>query len=298
MATWDGKSKGGALGYRIFGWSIRYLGLDFAYFLLYFVSAWFMFASGNAFRGIWYFFHSRFGYGKVKTLCSIYRSYYLFGQGIIDKAAVLAGFNHKLTFGLEGREHLLRMVDGGIIISGHFGNWEVGGQLLDVPGKKIHIVVLDSEKESIRNYMSDVLANRNVNVITIRNDFSHMFEMKEALANREIIALHGDRYINGNKTVAIPFLGEPAHFPLGPWQIARYFNKPVSYVFAVKETRRKYMFYATPLTMMAEADNYRERDETLVPSMKEYVSVLEDMVRKYPLQWHNYYDFWKQEGGS
>ena len=34
MDKWEGKSRGNVLGYRIFVWCIRYLGLNFAYFLL------------------------------------------------------------------------------------------------------------------------------------------------------------------------------------------------------------------------------------------------------------------------
>jgi predicted LPLAT superfamily acyltransferase len=295
MTSWDGKSKGRVLGYRIFGWAIKHLGLNFAYFLLLFVSAYYVFASGKAFRSIYYYFHRRLGYGKVRSLICIFRNYYLFGQEIIDKTVVLGGFDHHLTFELEGKEHLREMQEGGILISGHIGNWEIGGQALEFLGKKVNIVVFDSEKEAIRNYMSEVLTKRNVNVIVIRNDFSHMFKIKEALSNKEIVAFHGDRYIDSNKTVPISFLGEPALFPLGPWQIAGYFNKPVSYVFSIKETKRRYRFFASPMKMIPVTQNYRERDEILIPSMKDYVIELERMVRNYPLHWRNYYNFWEEQ---
>lgn len=293
MASWTGQSRGRVLGYKIFIWSIKHLGLNFAYFLLIFVSGYFVIASGNAFRAIFYYFHSRLGYSQLKTIINIFKNYYLFGQVIIDKVVILAGFKHKLLFNIEGKEYLLQMQNGGILISGHIGNWEVGGQVLGFLDKKINVLVFDSEKQAIKQYMSEVLTDRNVSFISIGDDFSHLMEIKQVLANKEIIAMHGDRFITGNKTIRINFLGEPALFPLGPWLLASYFNVPVSYVFAVKESLKQYRFSATPIKMIPSTKNPTLRENVLINSMKEYVSELEKIVRKYPLQWYNYYDFWK-----
>ena len=270
-----------------------HLGIDFAYFLLIFVSAYFVFTSKKTFGSLFYFFHGRLGHNRVKSIVSIYRNYYLLGQGLIDRTAVLAGLKDKFDFILEGKEDLLRMRDGGILISGHIGNWEVGGKALDFLDKKISLVIIDAEWQAISEYISDVITDRNVYFIKIGNDFSHLFEIKQALENKELVSFLGDRFIDGNQTVKIDFLGEPALFPLGPWHMASYFNVPVSYVFALKESRRKYRFYATPLKIIPPAKNPMERSAVVIDSVKEYVAELERITRKYPLQWHNYHNFWK-----
>lgn len=293
MASWEGKSRGNVLGYRIFVWSIMHLGLDFAYFLLIFVSAYFVFASKKTFRSIFYYFHVRLGQSRVKSIISIYRNYYILGQGLIDRTAILAGLKNKFEFILEGKEDLLQMRDGGILISGHIGNWEVGSKALDFLDKKINLVIIDAEWQAIREYISNVITERNVHFIKIGDDFLHLFEIKKALENNELIAFLGDRFIDGNQTVKLDFFGEPALFPLGPWHMASYFNVPVSYVFAVRESRRKYRFYATPLKIVPYAKNPMERSAVVMDSLKEYVSEFERITRKYPLQWHNYYNFWK-----
>jgi predicted LPLAT superfamily acyltransferase len=293
MASWEGKSRGSVLGYRIFVWSIMHLGLNFAYFLLFFVTAYFVFASKKAFGSMFYFFHIRMKQSRVKSIISIFRNYYLLGQGLIDKTAVLAGLKDKFNFIPEGKESLLQMHDGGILISAHIGNWEVGGKALDFLDKKINLVVLDGEGPAIKEYISDILTDRNVHFINIGNDFSHLFKIKQALENKELVAFLGDRYIDGNQTVKIDFLGEPALFPLGPWHMASYFNVPVSYVFAVKESRRQYRFFATPLKIIPSVKNPMERSALVGDSIKEFVSEFERITRKYPLQWHNYFNFWK-----
>jgi len=295
MTTWEGKSRGKVIGYKIFEWSLKYLGLDFGYFLLLFVSAYFVFSSKKAFRSIFYYFHNRLHFNRLKSLTSIFRNYYLFGQVIIDKTVILGGFKNKIKLNLEGKEFLLQMKNGGILISGHIGNWEVGGQVLDFMEKKINVLVFDAERQAIKNYMSEVLSDRLVSFISIGDDYSHLMEMKKVLANKEIIAMHGDRFVSGNKTIMIDFLGEPAPFPLGPWLLASYFKVPVSYVFAIKESRKSYRFFATPIKMVPYTRNPSHREEILINSMKEYVYELEKIVKNYPLQWYNYYDFWMKK---
>jgi predicted LPLAT superfamily acyltransferase len=251
MSSWEGKTRGGVLGYRIFVWTLRNLGLGFAYFLLSFVVVYFVFTSGKAFRSIFNFYHKVMDYGRIKSLAGIYRNYYMFGQILLDKIAMLAGFRSRFTFDFEGEEYLRRMHDGGILIS-----------------------------------------ERNVNFIVIRDDFSHLAEIRDALARKEIIAMHGDRFIEGNRTVRMDFLGKPALFPMGPVNMAAKFRVPVSFVFAVKETRSHYHFYATPLQHVPFTMKPALREENTRAALAVYLRKFEEVVRRYPMQWFNYYDFW------
>ncbi|MEI7663519.1 MAG: lipid A biosynthesis acyltransferase [Bacteroidota bacterium] len=293
MSSWEGKTRGGVLGYKIFVWILKYPGLSFAYFLLYFVVFYFILTSGKAFRVMFHFFRVRLKFGRVKALLSIYRNYYVFGQILLDKIAMLSGFQQKFTFDFEGEEYLRQMEDGGILISAHVGNWEIAGQLLNRLKKRINIILFDAEHKQIKGYLSDVLHTRNVNFIVIRDDFSHLIQIKDALLRKEIIAMHGDRFIEGNKTVTLDFLGQPAMFPIGPVNMAAKFNVPVSFVFAVKESGSHYHFYATPLLKVPYSTNLHQREDIYHGVLEIYVRKFSEIVMRYPLQWFNYYDFWK-----
>jgi len=188
------------------------------------------------------------------------------------------------------------MDNGGLLVSAHVGNWEIAGQLLNRLEKRINIILFDAEHQQIKGYLSDVMTNRNVNFIVIRDDFSHLLEIKAALANKEIVAMHGDRFIEGNRTLTLDFMGRPAAFPVGPVNMAAKFRVPVSFVFAVKETGSHYHFYATPLQQVAFSTNLKQREENFRQVLGIYVRKFEEILRKYPLQWFNYYDFWKLPG--
>jgi len=293
MASWEGKTRGGVLGYKIFVWTLRNFGLSFAYFLLSFVVLYFVAASGKAFGAIFNFYHERMKYSRTRSFLSIYRNYFMFGQILLDKIAMLAGFQHRFTFDFEGEEYLRQMHDGGLLVSAHVGNWEIAGQLLNRLEKRVNIILFDAEHKQIKGYLSDVMNERKVNFIVIRDDYSHLVEIREALANKEIVAMHGDRYIEGNKTLTFNFLGQPAAFPIGPVNMAAKFRVPVSFVFAVKERRSHYHFYATPLQRISFSGNLKIREANLRSAMDIYLAKFEEILRKYPLQWFNYYDFWK-----
>jgi predicted LPLAT superfamily acyltransferase len=293
MSSWQGKTRGGVLGYKIFVWALKNLGLGFAYFLLSFVVVYFMATSGKAFAAIFRFYHNIMKYNWFLALISIYGNYYMFGQILLDKIAMLAGFQNKFTFDFDGEEHLRKMENGGLLISAHLGNWEIAGQLLNRLGKRINIILFDAEHQRIKGYLSEVLTNRNVHFIVIKDDYSHLVQIKNALADGEIVAMHGDRFIAGNKTVGLDFMGKPALFPIGPLNMAAKFRVPVSFVFAIKESRSHYHFYATPLHEVAYSSNLKIREENLRSAVGIYVRKVEEILIKYPLQWFNYYDFWK-----
>ena len=292
MPSWKGKTRGGLLGYKIFVWTLRNLGISFAYFLLYFVVTYFIFSSSKAFRNLYRYFRRFIGFGPFRSLLSIYRNYYFFGQILLDKIAMLAGLQNKFTFDFEGEEYLRQMDKGGLLISAHIGNWEIAGQLLNRLDKNVNIIMFDAEHQQIKGYLSDVYTNRRVNFIVIKEDYSHLQEIREAFDRGEIVAMHGDRFIEGNKVLSVNFLGKPALFPTGSVNLAARFGVPVSYVFAVKETRKHYHFYATPLRQVEFSTNLKKRELILREAVEAYVSELERIVKRYPLQWFNYYDFW------
>lgn len=292
MPSWEGKTRGGVMGYRIFIWILKYTGLSFAYFLLSFVVIYFIFTSKKAVRSIYLFNKRIMKFSTQQAMINVYRNYHIFGQILLDKIAMLADFQQRFTFNFEGEEYLRQMDNGGLLISAHIGNWEIAGQLLNRLEKRINIILFDAEHQKIKGFLSEKLSRRNVNFIIIRDDFSHLAEIRQALANKEIIAMHGDRFIEGNKTMELDFMGHAAQFPVGPVNMAARFGVPVSYVYAVKETHSHYHFYATPLYRIPFSGNLQKRDQAFRDALKIYVQSIEKVLRKYPCQWFNYYDFW------
>ncbi|WP_346318678.1 lipid A biosynthesis acyltransferase [Chitinophaga sp. YIM B06452] len=272
---------------------MRYGGVQPAYFLLGFVAMYYCLFSYRSTRSIYQYFHQKAGYSRFRSLINVYRNYYVFGQTLIDKIVVMAGIPNRFTFQFDGEEHLHKVVSGGkggILLSAHLGNWEVAGHLFTRLQTRINIVMFDGEHERIKNYLEGITGGRNVNVIVLKDDLSHIYAIHDALSKQELVCMHADRFLEGNKTAEVPFLGEAARFPVGPFLLAATFRVPVSFVFAFKETSKHYHLYATPPSTYQGA-----KQGGLEASMQDFVAVMEEKVRQYPLQWFNYYDFWSKD---
>jgi len=204
----------------------------------------------------------------------------------------MAGIENNFTFEFDGEENLLAMVQGGrggILISAHVGNWEAAGHMLKRLETRINVVMYDGEHQKIKMYLDSVTGGRNVNVILIKDDMSHVYAIGEALHKNELICLHADRFLEGNKTALRNFLGNDAQFPLGPFQLSASFRVPVSMVFAFKESRYHYHFFGSPLLLRSEEESKSVYTERLLST---FVEQLEQKVKVYPEQWFNYFNFW------
>lgn len=294
MPQWQGKSKGTPLGYRIFVAIIRVFGVNLAYLVLRLVSFYYFVFSWSSTKHIYRYFRDRQHFGVLKSIISIYRNYYVFGQTLLDKVIVMAGINNKFTYDFDGEDNLREIVKGGrggILLSGHVGNWEAAGHLLKRLETKINVVMFDGEHQQIKAYLEQVTGGHKLNVILIKQDISHVYTMGEALQKNELICLHADRFLEGNKTTMVEFLGETAPFPLGPFLLAASFKVPVSIVFAFKETKSHYHFFGSKLLTRADDES---KDDFISRLTTAFVSELEQKVKMYPEQWFNYYNFWQK----
>ncbi len=290
MSQWKGKSRGGVLGHKIFVFVLKNLGIKPAYFVLRFVAAYYWLFAKSSSRPALSYFQNRLGYDKGKARRALYQNYSVFGRTLLDKVAILAGAGDKYSYYMDGVEHLRDIAakgKGGILISAHMGNWEIAGHFLKdhVQDASVNVIMQQAEHEQIKSYLDKETGHRGFKVIAVKEDMSHIFEISSALKNNELICIHGDRFVEGARTVEKTFLGAKAEFPAGPFSMAAKFGVPVSFVFAMKEEGLHYHFFATKGKVYG-----RKEADTIV---QDYVDQLEGMVKRYPEQWFNFYDFWK-----
>lgn len=293
MPAWQGKSRGNTLGYRIFVNVLKNFGVAPAYWLLRFVALYFWLFSYKSSKPLFHYFHRKLGYGKLKSLGKLYTNYYRFGQTLIDKVVVMAGIRNKFTYHFDGEENLHKIAGlkrGGLLLSAHLGNWEIAGHLFKRLGTRINIVMFDGEDRQIKNYLEQVTGKPNMNIILIKDDISHIYAINDAFKNNELVCMHADRFVEGNKSISGNFMGEAARFPIGPFVLAATFKVPVSYVFAFKETNRHYHLFASEL----KEYNTGSKDMITKEILGDFIGQMENKVKQYPEQWFNYYNFWQQ----
>ena len=103
----------------------------------------------------------------------------------------------------------------------------------------------------------------------------------------------GDRFVEESKIFKVDFMGQKAAFPSGPFYLAARFGVPVTFAFAMKEGKTHYHFYASEPEYVKKYKDPVEQDKELRSFVEKYAKEFERILRMYPLQWFNYYQFWE-----
>lgn len=210
----------------------------------------------------------------------------MLGVGLVDRMASLLGKSNKLTFTNEGEYMLQEFAESHqplVIISAHLGNWEVAGNMLRSFDKRMNAVMFDGESERLKALLEDQVGKVNYNIIAIKNDLSHVYQINNAIKQGETICIHADRFLEGAKTIEVSMFGKPVDLPYGPFQIAAKLNAHYCFIFSVKNSKYNYHFTTTVPKIEKSPQKIAE----------EFALLLEEKIERNPEQWFNYHQFFK-----
>jgi lauroyl/myristoyl acyltransferase len=173
-----------------------------------------------------------------------------------------------------------------VSVTAHVGNWEMAGRLLaGRTRRRTHVVVAPEAVAGLERW---VRRDGDGVRFVARGPAGVGVELVAALRRGEVVALQGDRAIGTQGDVLLPFFGRPAPFPLGPFILARAAGVPVVAAFCLLEPDDRYAIRLAPPVRV-------DRGEEL-QAARQWVGVLEEVVREHPTQWFNFFDVWSQPG--
>lgn len=235
------------------------------------------------------YFRKRMGYGRLKSAWKTYVNHCLFSQVVVDRFAMYAGKTFNIE--TEGQEHfqtLASQKDGFLMLSAHIGNYELAGYTLSSESKPITALVFAGEKASVMRNRGKMFEGKNINMIALDKDMSHLFQINQALQDGEIVSMPSDRINGSPKSITLHLLGAKAKFPLGPFSVATLRGLNVLEVSVMKTSLRSYRIFVTPLAY----DKQAPRQEQIKQLTSAYVAELEHRIKQFPAQWYNYFEFW------
>ena len=238
----------------------------------------------------YHFLRKRIGYGRWKAAWKTYVNHCLFSQVVIDRFAMYAGKKFKVE--IEGYDHFLQLAmkpEGFVQLSAHIGNYEIAGYTLVAEHKPFNALVFFGEKESVMTNRSHMFEHTNIKMIQAKQDMSHVFEMNNALASGETLSMPADRMLGSKKHLDLFFLGKMAKFPAGPFSMTTIRGVDALAVNVMKVAAKSYKIYVTQL----KYDKTADKKQQIRQLAEAYVAELERVIRIYPTQWYNYFEFWK-----
>ncbi|MBR5984389.1 MAG: acyltransferase [Bacteroidales bacterium] len=289
---WSGKTDGLPWMQRSLIGMFRVLPIWVIYGIMaVFIVPFYMIFSRKGYKATYSFFRKRFQYGRWKSFCKVYANHFRFGQVILDRFGVYAG--KKYNFVVEGQEYLDELEthpEGFVLLSSHVGNYEIAGYSLKPKAKRFNALVFAGETATVMENRRRMLSQNNMNMIPVMADMSHLFALNTAIDNGEIVSMPADRIFGSQKAAECTFFGETARFPLGAFALSAQKNASVLAVFVMKEATKKYHAYVRKI----QCDRSAKLREQMSQMAQNFAENLEEIVRKYPTQWFNYFDFWKQ----
>ena len=303
---WRGSTQGSNWMHRTLIRSFKYLNLQFVYLgMAVFVIPFYMLFAHRGYITIYHYFRRRHGYGVWKSFFAVYKNHYRFGQVILDRFATYAG--QRFEFELDGYEQLDELMHGEsgfIILSCHVGNYELAGYAFKSTEKRYNALVFSGEAPQVMENRNRILSKNNIRMIPVSADMSHVFLLNNALASGEIVSIPADRIFGSHKHLVCRLLGSEARFPYGPYAMALQRGVPTVAIFVMKETARRYKVYIRRVeaetadteepqsAVNAVGSRGEKRSRQAVRLAQRYVDEMEQILRRYPEQWFNYYEFW------
>lgn len=266
--------------------------LEVIYGVMALVVPFYMLFNHKGYTSMYHFFRRRLGKKPLSAFWHVYLNHYAFGQVVLDRFATYAGRRFKLE--IDGNENFLRLCEGEkgfVMLSSHVGNYEQAGYMLRSDRKSFNALVYAGESATVMSERNKQFAGSNIHMIPVQADMSHLFIINKSLDVGNIVSMPADRCFGSTKSVPCQFFGATAQFPLGPFATAVQKEVPALAVMVMKEGAHSYRAFVRQLPV----DTTLPHRKQMAALAQSFATTLEEIVRQYPHQWYNYYEFWDGE---
>jgi len=231
---------------------------------------------------------------REPDLRDVWRHFFAFAVCSVDRIFILAGRHQEVEVTVRGIpvELLSKSSGGCLFITAHLGSFEVLKLVGDRRDRPFSVLL---DKELGKKFVS-LLEQLNPKMTASIIDASRrgpelVLSIKEALQNNQRIGMTADRIRQGERSVPIEFLGQPAQFPLSPWILAGALRVPIFLGFGVYRGGNRYDVHFELFAERLELPR-AEREAHLQRYAQQFASRLEHYARLAPYNWFNFYDFW------
>ncbi len=190
--------------------------------------------------------------------------------------------------GLNRIDEALKGNRGVILLTGHFGNWELSGWTISASGYKAK--VLAREQKLVRlNRLLD--SYRELNGSEVIPKKRAIREIIKGLRNNEMVGILADQD-GGRNGVFVNFFGRMASTSEGAIAFALKTGCTVLPAFIIREDGARHTLRIEPPLHIARSGDYEMDVKT---NLQAWTNILESYIRRYPEQWLWIHKRWKTQ---
>lgn len=197
----------------------------------------------------------------------------------------------------DGRlfQDLLAQNRGIILVTGHYGNWEVGSvfmrRVFDFP---LTIVAMAEASEEVNRIRREIRDRLGTDTIEVRKSMDTALQIRRRLADNRIVAMLMDRHM-GRDRVEVSFLGRRAWFLRTPALMGYLTGAPLVPCFIERIGRARFSVRpGTPIFVSREGP----RDEAIRQAAQQFADQLGARIVEHPNHWYHFYPYWKAQADS
>lgn len=175
---------------------------------------------------------------------------------------------------------------GAVVITAHFGNWELFGRSVVCNGFPLSVVARDCNDPRQAAFINRMRERGGLKVISKNEPAARMLE---ALKANEMLALLPDQNAI-DKPVFVPFFGKLASCAPGVALLALRARCPILPGFLVRDQQGWHVDQWPPI----EIPDAGTMHEKIVRVSADYTKVIEQQIRRHPEQWLWFHDRWRR----
>jgi Kdo2-lipid IVA lauroyltransferase/acyltransferase len=174
---------------------------------------------------------------------------------------------------------------GTILLTAHFGDWELSSLVSAMKGFPITVLAREQKMKRLNELLNRLRESKGCKVV--RKGISTKLILKE-LYKKNMVGILSDQDA-GRNGIFVDFFGRPTSAHVGPFEIAKHTGSIILPNFIVREHGPFHKLYLEEYIDMKEM----KTDEDLKKGLQKYMSLLESRIREYPDQWLWLHKRWK-----
>ena len=188
----------------------------------------------------------------------------------------------------EGSENLRQVLtkgQGAIVVSGHFGNWELMPMYVKSLGFEGGVLARRLRYPEYESFLMTMRNQKGIPTITRGS----LKDVAKLLRNNQVVGMMPDQDIDSLDGVFVEFFGHPTYTPVGPAALSLMTGAAILPCFIIRDGGRFRFVIEPPLSAPKTSD----RAAALKELTQAWSSVLESYIRRHPDHWVWMHRRWK-----
>ena len=180
---------------------------------------------------------------------------------------------------------------GVILVTGHYGNWEIGSVMVRAQNLPLTIVAMREASAEINRLRTGFRDQMGAETLEVRQSIDTALQLRRRLADNRIVAMLMDRHV-GRDRVAVNFFGRRAYFLRTPALLGYLTGAPLLPCAIVRLPDGRYEVRpGEPIHVSRDLD----RDRAVAIAAQAFATDLEARIRETPEYWYQFYPYWASQ---